>query len=134
MLRQDDWAKSLLVNFGWANGKEFGGHLAPCAIMSTMMNRVRAGWGSLSEVIVKAPEYAAEENLPVTIPSPWEPVFVRLLTEVESIYDGSGKDLSCGAIYFCDSRRVTRRWFRDQIIRSGTHPITMNMNSLNFYR
>lgn len=133
MLRQDDWQKAILVNFGYANGKEWGGHLASCAIMSCMMNRVRLGWGSVSEVIASAPKYAAEESLPVIMPSIWDQNFIRILTEVEGIYDGSAKDLSCGGIYFCDLRRIERPWFLDEIIRSGNYAPVANMNSLTFY-
>jgi hypothetical protein len=97
-----------------------------------MMNRVRAGWGGVSDVIESAPKYAAVESLPVIMPSVWDQNFIRLLTEVEGIYEGSAKDTSCGALYFCDQRNVTRRWFRDQIIR-GKQTV-MNINSLTFYK
>lgn len=134
MLRQDDYQKALLVNFGYINGKEYGGHLAACAIMSCMMNRVRSGWGSIAEVIEKAGKYAAVNELPKGFPSIWDANFVRLLTEVDGVYDGHTKDLSCGGLYFCDSRRVEKDWFRDEIIRSGAYEVCMNMGSLNFYK
>ena len=134
MLRQDDYIKSHLVTLGYNCGKEYGGHLAPCMIMSCVANRVRLGWGSWLDVINTVPKYAAEENLPIGLPTIWDQNFIRLLTEVEGIFDGSAKDLSCGALYWCDTRRVTRKWFLKEISRSDNHPVTADMNSLKFFR
>ena len=135
MLRTDDFHKSALVLEMWRNGLEYGGHLAACMVGGCIANRARLGWGPWLDIIANLPKHAAE-NLPNRdkFPSVWDANFIRLLTEVESIYDGSGKDLSCGALYWCDNRRVTRPWFLKEIIRSGDHPVVANMNSLSFYR
>lgn len=135
MLRTDDFNKSLLVLEGWRNGLEYGGHLAAVSIMNTIANRVRLGFGSWVDVIGNVQKYAAED-LPNRdkFPSIWDSNFIRLLTEVEGAFDGSAKDLSNGALYWCDTRRVTKDWFRDEIIRSGRYESCSNMNSLTFYR
>jgi hypothetical protein len=134
MLRQDDYVKTHLVTVGYNFGKEYGGHLAACMVMNTIANRVRLGWGSWLEVIDNIPKYAAVDEIPTGLPSIWDANFIRLLTEVEGIYEGSMKDYSSGALYWCDNRRVTREWFLEKIIRSGDHPVVANMNSLSFYR
>lgn len=103
-------------------------------VMGCLANRVRRGWGNWNDVLNNIPRYAAEEIQPYNIPSVWEVNVVRLLTEVEGIYDGSGKDQSCGGLYWCDSRRVTRKWFLNEIIRSGIHKVVSNMNSLTIYQ
>lgn len=124
----------MLVLTGWRYGQEYGGYLPACMIMGCLANRVRLGWGSWLEIIDRIPQYAAEEAQPIGFPSVWEPSFVRLLSEVEGIYDGSAPDLSKGALYWCDLRRVTRDWFRDKIIRSDQHPRIADCNSLTFFR
>jgi len=133
MLRQDDWHKSHLVTVGYNFGKEYGGHLASLMIMGCLANRVRRGWGSWADVINSIPKYSAEEVKPYILPSVWDQNFIRLLTEVDGVFEGSAKDMSCGAVYWCDNRRITRKWFLDEIVRSGHYEIVANMNSLTLY-
>lgn len=130
MLRQDDFQKSQLVLTGWRWGKEYGGHWAACMIMSCIMNRVRLGWGTVLEVLDRIPTFAAQQELPTGTPSIWEPAFVRLLHEVESIYDGT-QDHSKGALYWCDTRRVDSPFFKEKILgEPGIHHRVAEMNTL----
>lgn len=135
MLRQDDFQRSQLVLAGWRYGHEFGGHLASCLIMSCLANRQRLGWGSWVEVIESIPKYSATIEQPLGYPSVWEPNFVRLLHEVESISDGS-KDYANGAVYWFDSSKpITNPWFSEKILGdSQAHPKTGDMNSLMLFR
>ena len=105
-------------------------------VMGCLSNRVRAGWGSWLEVIDRIPFFAAEETQPkIIVPSIWEPNFVRLLHEVDGIFDNSAKDLSCGALYWCDLRTVERPWFKEKILQHPEiHPKTADMGSLCFYK
>lgn len=134
MLRQDDFLKAQLVTAGWLHGKEYGGHLASCMVMATLMNRVKAGWGTLLEVIERIPMYAATTELPTGIPSLWEPSFIKLLHEVEGIYDGSVPDVSKGALYWGDTRRIETPFFQNKILGNPDHPRTVDMNSLVFWK
>lgn len=130
MLRQDDFMKSQLVVTGWRWGKEYGGHLAACMVMSCIMNRVRLGWGNVLDVLDRIPNFAATTELPTGTPSIWEPNFVRLLHEVEGIYDGT-VDHSNGALYWCDTRKVETQFFKEKILGdSQTHHRVMEMNTL----
>lgn len=134
MLRQDDYQKSQLVTVGWQCGREYGGHMASCMIMSCLGNRVRLGWGTWLEVIERIPAFAAEVHMPTGTPSIWEAGFVRLLHEVESIYDGT-IDHSKGALYWCDLRRIETVWFRDKILgHPQEHPRVTDMNTLTLFR
>jgi hypothetical protein len=135
LLRQDDYLKSHLVLQGWRWGKEYGGHLAACMVMSCVANRVRLGWGNWLEMIDRIPQYAAQQDIPTGTPSIWEPNFVRLLHEVESIFDGSGTDYAKGGLYWADLRRVDTDFFRTKILGAPEqHPRVADMNSLVIFR
>ena len=134
MLRQDDYQKAQLVTVGWRWGREYGGHMAACMVMSTLANRVRLGWGNWLEVIDRIYAFSAQIEVPVGTPAIWEPGFVRLLHEVEGIYDGS-VDYSKGALYWCDTRRVETPFFKDKILAQlDEHPRVLEMNTLAFFR
>lgn len=134
MLRQDDYQKTKLVEVGWRWGREYGGHLAACMVMSVLANRVQAGWGTWLEVIDRIPNFSAQEDQPTGTPTLWEPSFVRLLHEVEAIFDGS-QDYSKGALYWCDTRRITTPFFKDKIVADPSiHPRVCEMNTLACFR
>lgn len=144
MLRQDDFCKTRLVMAGWQHGNMYGGHMASCMIMSVLANRFRSGWGSWSEIIDNIPKYAAILDMPVTGTFPiWEPSFVRLLHEVEGIYDGSqnyalSKDnvgVKHQALYWADLRHIETEFFRERIIsQPEIHPRIGDMNSLTLFK
>jgi hypothetical protein len=97
------------------------------------MNRVRLGWGTLLEVLDRLPNYAATMEVPTGTPSIWEPDFVKLLHEVEGIYEGT-QDYSKGALYWCDTRNVDTTFFKEKILGDhDAHPLVANMNSLCFF-
>ena len=113
--------------------------------MHCLANRVRVGWGSWLQVIDRIPIFSAENEVPTfEHPSVWDPSFVKLLHAVEGIYDGSTPDLSRGALYFADLRKIERDWFKTKIIQarkidegSGSevpvHQRVSDMNSLSFW-
>lgn len=68
--------------------------------------------------------------MPTGTPSIWEPTFVRLLHEVEPIYDGT-QDHSKGALYWCDTRRVETPFFKEKILGAqDIHKRVAEMNTL----
>ena len=134
-MRQDDYNKAQLVTVGWRWGREYGGYLPALMIMGCVANRVRCGWGSWLQVIERIPHFTAEDFESKEFPSVWEPGFVRLLHEVDGVYDNSGVDLSKGALYWADLRRVTRTWFKENIIqRSDIHPRIVDCGSLVLFK
>lgn len=104
--------------------------------MSCLAQRVRAGWGNWIEVIYRIPTFSAVYEQPNrdAIPTIWEPGFVRLLHEVESIYDGSvsyAKD----SLYWCDTRFVETEFFKEKILGNlEQHSRCHEMGTLMFFR
>ena len=142
MLRQDDWQKAKLVTVMWQHGNAFGGHLASCMIGSVIASRVKRGWGNWSEVIDRIPRFAAIKEMPTGTPEIWDASFVKLLHEVDSIYDGSknyaqskSSDGSMrDALYWADLSKIDNPWFTEHITgRLDIHPRIMDMNTLAFF-
>lgn len=115
----------------WRYGKEYGGHLAGCIVGSCIMNRVRLGWSAnVAQAIAALPKFAATTNIPeFEIPHMHDPAFVRLLSEVGSIYEGT-KDHAKGGVYWCDTRKIDTPFFRDKILGDPAHKRTVEMNTL----
>ena len=142
ILKIEEIQKSVLVSLGWRFGQSYGGgYLAGQMVMATLMNRVKAGWGSHLEVFERVPFFMAENDLPpLKWPGVWDGSFVKLLHVVEGVFDGSAADLSKGALYFADLTRIERPWFVNlmEAINEETgmrqHPIVASMNSLTFFR
>ena len=141
-MKIEDLQKAKLVELGWRFGQSYtGGYLAGQMVMSTLANRVRAGWGNWLEVIERVPNFMAENELPLLkYPNVWEGSFVKLLHVVDGVFDGSAADLSKGALYWADLARIERPWFRELLDAKNEetglaqHPIVASMNSLTFFR
>ncbi len=150
MLKQDSYIQAKIVEMGWRFGQSYGGgHLAGQLVMHTLANRVRVGWGSWLRVLDTVPQQMAENELPPLMhPSVWEPTFVKLLSVVDGIYDGSVADLTrgahsdhkTGALYFCALNKIERPWFKNAIV-DAVNPVTglrlhqkiSDMNTLAFF-
>lgn len=134
MLRQDDYLKGKLVDVGWQYGSPYGGHLAACMVMGVLANRFRKGWGSWQEIFANIPKYAASSNPPAfNAPTMWEPGFVKLLHEVEGIFDGT-QSMSKDALYWCDTRYVDTPFFQNKILGNPDHPRIVEMNTLALFK
>jgi hypothetical protein len=83
--------------------------------MSVLANRHRRGWGTWLDIIQDAPNKTGSLEVSTETPNLWDPNFVRLLVECESIYDGS-VDYAKGALYYCDSTKIDNEWFREHIL------------------
>lgn len=127
---------------GWRFGQSYsGGYLASQMVMSTIMNRIKSGWGNHLEVMERVPNFMAENELPpLKYPNVWEGSFVKLLHVVDGAFDGSAADLSKGALYWADLARIERPWFKELIdaVNEETglrqHPVVASLNSLTFFR
>ena len=133
MLRQDDFLKSQLVLFGWRAGREYGGHTASCMIMSALANRHKAGWGAWLDILDNIPKYSAVKEQPTGSPQMWDPTFVHLLHDVETIFSGSRDDAQ-GAVYWADMTHVETAFFKEKILQNPNRLIVGNMNSLTFFK
>lgn len=137
MLKQDDYIKAKLVEYGWRFAKSYvgAGHIAGQMIMHCIANRVRNGWATWLQVFDGIPNFMAENELPpMTHPSVWDATFVKLLQTVDGIYDGSTHDLSKGALYWGDLAKIEREWFKEKIIQpiypEGTYKTDQNVSGL----
>lgn len=125
-----------------SHGAVYGGHLAGCIIGSVIANRVRKGWGNWLEVVDRIPRFAAIKDMPTATPEVWSPLFVKLLHEVDAIYDGSKNYASfkthdgvpVDALYWCDSRFLETDFFKEKIIgQPDIHKRIGDMNTLFLY-
>lgn len=112
-------------------------------VMQVLSNRFRAGWGgSWMGVLDGVEGYMAESVIPpFKLPSIWDTSFVKLLHTVDAAYDGSLRDDTKGALYWCDLNRIERSWFKEKIVSAisettglRAHPLVANMNALSFFR
>ena len=136
MLRQDDFLKGQIVLEAWRQMYEQGGHLACVLVMGVLACRVRKGWGNWLEVLASLPKHSALKDQPNRdkFPPIWEPQFVRLLHEVEPVFDGTS-DPAKGALYWCDTRYIETDFFKDKILSNkDDHPRVVEMNSLALFR
>jgi len=142
MLRADDYVKSMLVQFAWRQGKEYGGHKASCMILSVLANRQRNGWGTWLEVLQNVDRYAAAPLIYEGQPELWDPNFTRLLQEVDLIYSGA-ENYAVGyrnrtekesALYWADTRRMESEFFKKKIYGNPEHARIGEMNTLALFR
>lgn len=102
--------------------------------MSCIQNRVRKGWGTVLDVIDNIPKYAATTDIPTGTPKIWEPQFMRLLHEVEGVFDGT-IDHAKGAVYWADTRTITTPFFLNKILADKEqHPRVLEQNTLACWR
>ena len=137
MVRIDDFIKSHLVLTGWRYSQLYGqgGHLVGCLVMSCIANRYKHGWGDWFAIIQNIPKYAAENETPMGYPETWEPGFMKMLHEVEGIYDGSSKDVTNGGVYWGDLRRIETPFFKDVILaQKDLHPRVADINSFTIWK
>lgn len=134
MLRPDDFVRGQLAMYGWRHGHTYGGHLASCAVMSVLANRQKLGWGTWLEVLANAPKVSATVEEPTEFPQIWDPGFIRVLAEVDAIYDGS-QDYASGGVYWFDSAKpVTNAWFQSKILdHIDVHKRVRDLNSIMFF-
>lgn len=135
MLRIDDFLKSHILLRAWREGRIYGGYRPTLMIVSTIMNRVRLGWGSHLDVLNGIPKYAACPEPEMAFPNIWDADFTQLLHRVDGVYDGSVPDESQGALYWCDLRNVTNEWFKANILdKPNIHSRVADFNSLTFFK
>lgn len=140
MSRQSECVKSWLALESWRYGHCYGGDTAMTTIACCIANRFRAGWGSWYEVFRDIPMYSALalEDIPTGYPNPSDPAFVRLLVNVDKIFNNEFDDKANGAngaVFFGDLAQITRPWFLENIVRnSAEHSMVCNLCTLSFWK
>jgi hypothetical protein len=98
-----------------------------------LANRYRGGWGDWLGVIERIPLYSARnlDEQPKGQPLLNDPNFLRLLQEIDGIYDGSREDPTLGSLFFADVGTMTRGWFQQEILaKPEEHPRRANCGLL----
>lgn len=121
--RFENMVKAELALTAWRYGKNWS---TPGMIMiaQCIANRHRAGQGTFFQVIERIPKYSSTIEQPaMEWPTAWDRELLRLLPEIDGIVDGTAKDTTNGALYWCDLNNVTNEWFLLQICRRpDEHP------------
>jgi hypothetical protein len=140
VLRQDDFVRSLVVLEVWRQGSSFGNHQIPVIIAGCLGNRVRLGWGSWLEVLQKLPKFSATLEQPNRdkFPDIWDVSFIKVLQNIDGIYDGSIADPAMGGIYWADLSKgkagITNPWFQEKVIDSPHHLPCANQGPFTIFR
>jgi len=86
------FTKALLLNRAWQQSHD-NAYQGLLVEMFILKNRVDAGFGNWRQVIQRADSIAGNLPCPVRdLPSDYDPLFRRLLSEIDSIYDGTRND------------------------------------------
>ena len=79
------------------------------------------------------PKYDAAPPINKGFPESWNKSFLKVLAELDPIYEGQGRDTTNGALYFGDMNDVQNPWFLENIARNPEHHMVCNQNSLTFW-
>lgn len=119
--RFENVIRAELALVAWRWGRSYGGSQAMSMVAQCLANRHRKGWGTFLQIIERIPKFAATLEMPIGFPDTWDRAFLKLLTEIDSITDGTSKDTTNGSLYFGDLNNITNDWFLTEICRSGNH-------------
>jgi hypothetical protein len=127
--------KGHLVTIAYnATVAQYGGSTAGTMVMWAIANRVRKAGMDWSSAINTISDYMQNgEGIPNIMPNIWDASFLALSQIVDDVYDGRGKDLSCGGLYWADTAKPISDDFMNDIVRNPGLSRTAQMNSLQFW-
>jgi hypothetical protein len=117
----------------WRYGKDYGSHQAMVLIAHTIANRYRRGWGPFLQIIQSIPRYSSTLEQPMGYPDSWDRSFLKLLTDIDAIVEGTAKDPTNGSLFWADLAKIDNPWFLTNICRNPEHARVADMNSLTFF-
>jgi len=119
----------------WRYANQYGGHLPVLMVAQTFRNRLTKGvGGSWKEIFENAHKYSATIEQPGGFPDTYDKNFIKILSEIDPIYEGTAKDIVEGAIFFGDTTNITNNWFLENISRNtANHNRTANTSTLTFW-
>lgn len=128
-MKASDVIKSQLFLASWRES-EGEGHLTGEMIAWCLANRVRKGMGNWQEVLANINRYRAQDNEPSSdFPNLWDAHVVKLMQQVDNVYDNIGRDLANGGIFYFFSNKEIVPWFKHAVIESGDYTRKACMNS-----
>lgn len=138
--------KGLLFMQCWKESSHLG-EQAMLAVAFALRNRHRAGWegGDWLRIIQNCNRIRYNELPPNTgMPDLRDPTIYRVLTKIDTTYDGSAADTFTSSIhptngprtgkYWAELDKITDKAFLEKIVRNPTaHPKTSTVGSLTFF-
>lgn len=131
--RFQELEKNVLALTAWRYASHYGSHTPQLMVAQVIANRYRKGWGSLLAIIDRMPKYDAAPPTTKGFPEAWDKSFLRSLSEIDPIYEGTARDSVNGALYFGDTTNVQNEFFLNQIARNPEHHMVCNLASLTFW-
>jgi hypothetical protein len=131
--RYADLIKGQLALTAWRHGRTYGGHAASLLIAQVIATRVKKGFGNWFDVIQNIPKFSATLDQPTGFPNAWDRDFLRVLSEIDGVFDGTAKDNTNAALFWADLNNITSEWFLENVARSPNHTRVADMNSLTFW-
>ncbi len=128
--RFDDFIRGQVALTAWRHGKDYGGHLASLLVAHCLKNRVQRGWSNWTGVLEHLPKYSATLEQPGGWPDGWNKDFLRVLAEMDSIVDGTARDMANAGVFWADIGKIDNPWFLEKIVRDGAHARVCDMNTL----
>jgi len=133
MVRYEDLTKGEVALVAWRHGKDYGGHLASLMVAHCLRNRFVAGWGTWFRIIETIPQHSAILEQPSGWPDQWDRNFLKVLVDMDAIFDGTAKDLSNKAVYWADTAKIDNPRFLEKVARNPEHHRVADMGSLQFW-
>jgi len=119
--RFEDFAKSIIALTAWSYASHYGSQVPQLMVAQVIANRARRGWGSILDVVDRMPRYEAAPPTTEGLPDSWDKAFLRVLAEIDPIYDGTSKDTTNGGLYFGDLNDIQNPSFLEKIARNPEH-------------
>lgn len=132
-VRTDDFVKAQIALTAWRYASHYGSHTPQVLVAQVIANRFRRGWGQWLELVERMPKYQSAPPAKTGYPDLWDKSFLRVLNEMDTIYDGTSKDTVNGAVYFGDTTDIQNEWFLEKICRSGEYNRVHEMGTLVFW-
>lgn len=143
----DNVIKAQLFLLAWREGHAHGGLDNSLSVAFVVRNRVRAGWhgGSWLATIENHGLYSASTEAPDTVSMPdlREPNVLRLLQQIDALYEGSLVDKltiapamkgeSRGALFYGELHKPLRSWFQSHVIDDPAHLRTSQVGQVTFF-
>lgn len=132
MLSSEDFVKGQLACLLW-RFRKLESINGMAAIGCVLRNRVLAGWHGGDWLLVLKDEIEKSGFTGVEFPDFRDPVFIRLIWKIESIFDGTVEDNANDAKFWCHLPTATEEFKKTILQHPEEHPRLANVGSLYFF-
>ncbi len=135
-MNADNYIKGQLAALAIRDGFHHGGVENMLAVANVIRNRVAQGWsgGDWMDVLDAEDAYIGTEYAPEK--TKLRDMNVRVfLQRLDDVYTGSEEDNTEGAVFYCELHKVTRQWFRENVLqRRADHPMVAQVGQVAFFK